>query len=143
MRLPVVTLTIACVLFAQAGVVSAQRGRAARGRTHIGQPVAGSTRPQPATRPTPLPVTGPRLPRTPAPRLFGPYGFGLWSYAGWAFVYEEPSIEIQSPQDPVNVNGGIGGLRLRIEPGSARVFVDGYYVGVADDFRGYFSHMNL
>jgi hypothetical protein len=138
-----VTLTIACVLFAAAGRARAQGSHTARGRTHIGQPVAGSVRPRPARPPAPLPIAGSTVPRRPALQPFALYGFGLSWYAGWPFVYEEPIDESRITQSPLTASDATGGLRLRIEPGSAQVFVDGDYAGVADDFRGYFYHMNL
>jgi len=36
-----------------------------------------------------------------------------------------------------------GGVRIVGAPRDARVFADGYYVGIADDFDGIFQHINL
>ena len=36
-----------------------------------------------------------------------------------------------------------GGLRITGAPREARVFADGYYVGIVDDFDGVFQHLNL
>lgn len=36
-----------------------------------------------------------------------------------------------------------GGVRITGAPRDARVFADGYYVGIVDDFDGIFQHMNL
>jgi hypothetical protein len=36
-----------------------------------------------------------------------------------------------------------GGLRLKIKPSSAAVYVDGNYTGVVDDFNGIFQRMHL
>lgn len=36
-----------------------------------------------------------------------------------------------------------GGLRITGAPKEARVFADGYFVGIVDDFDGIFQHMNL
>jgi hypothetical protein len=36
-----------------------------------------------------------------------------------------------------------GGVRITGAPRSARVFADGYYVGIVNDFDGIFQHMNL
>jgi hypothetical protein len=36
-----------------------------------------------------------------------------------------------------------GGLRITGAPRQARVFADGYFVGIVDDFDGIFQHMNL
>jgi hypothetical protein len=57
------------------------------------------------------------------------YGFGYSSY-GPGYV---PYVGVETPYaqpEPV------GRLYLRVIPGTAQVFVDGLYVGVADDFSG-------
>ncbi len=36
-----------------------------------------------------------------------------------------------------------GGVRITGAPRDARVFADGYYVGIVDDFDGIFQHINL
>ena len=36
-----------------------------------------------------------------------------------------------------------GELRLKIKPRDAQVFVDGYYVGIVDDFDGVFQRLHL
>jgi hypothetical protein len=36
-----------------------------------------------------------------------------------------------------------GGVRIEGAPPEAQVFVDGYYMGVVDDFDGPFQHLNL
>jgi hypothetical protein len=36
-----------------------------------------------------------------------------------------------------------GSLRVMVEPNETRVYVDGYYAGVADDFDGIFQRLNL
>jgi hypothetical protein len=35
----------------------------------------------------------------------------------------------------------VGGLQLDVEPRRALVYVDGWYVGVVDDFSGYYRHL--
>jgi len=37
----------------------------------------------------------------------------------------------------------LGGLQLAFEPRSAEVYVDGDYVGVVDEFSGYYQHLDL
>ena len=39
--------------------------------------------------------------------------------------------------------GEEGSLRLKIKPRDAQVFVDGYYVGIVDDFDGVFQRVHL
>ena len=36
-----------------------------------------------------------------------------------------------------------GGLQLDVEPRRALVYADGWYVGVVDDFRGYYQHLEI
>ncbi|HEX7487030.1 MAG TPA: PEGA domain-containing protein, partial [Vicinamibacterales bacterium] len=38
---------------------------------------------------------------------------------------------------------GRGALKLKVEPQDAEVYVDGYYMGVVDDFNGTFQRMEL
>jgi hypothetical protein len=38
---------------------------------------------------------------------------------------------------------GRGGLKLKVEPTFAEVYVDGYYMGIVDDFDGTFQKMEL
>jgi len=40
-------------------------------------------------------------------------------------------------------SGGRGGLKLKVEPTFAEVYVDGYYMGIVDDFDGTFQRMEL
>ena len=42
-----------------------------------------------------------------------------------------------------NESGGRGGLKLKVEPTFAEVYVDGYYMGTVDDFDGTFQRMEL
>jgi len=37
----------------------------------------------------------------------------------------------------------MGGLQLDVEPRRARVYVDGWFVGVVDEFSGYYHHLDL
>ncbi len=40
-------------------------------------------------------------------------------------------------------SGGRGGLKLKVEPTFAEVYVDGYYMGIVNDFDGTFQRMEL
>ena len=57
----------------------------------------------------------------------GGYGYGYGSYG----AYQGPTYQIY------------GGLRLKVKPREAEVFVDGYFAGVVDDFDGAFQQLNL
>ena len=73
---------------------------------------------------------------------FFPWGYGGLGYYGW--------------YDPDPYGGGYGGgypqssttygdasLRLKVKPREAEVFVDGYYVGIVDDFDGVFQRLHV
>ena len=62
----------------------------------------------------------------PSPYYYGPYAYGSPGPAPW------------------NVYGyDVGGIRLKIRPRDAYVFVDGYYAGLVDDFDGLFQSLRL
>jgi hypothetical protein len=48
-----------------------------------------------------------------------------------------------SPALPPSDSGPTGGLQLDIEPRRALVYVDGWFVGVVDQFSGYYHHLDL
>ena len=49
-----------------------------------------------------------------------------------------------SPYSPWQRSGyDVGGVRLKIRPRDAQVFVDGYYAGLVDDFDGTFQSLRL
>jgi hypothetical protein len=61
-----------------------------------------------------------------SPYPYGPYGYGYGAHSPWqASGYD------------------IGGVRLKIRPRDAQVFVDGYYAGLVDDFDGSFQSLRL
>ena len=63
-----------------------------------------------------------------------------WSVSG----YSAPYGYIPDPFDAERITGG---LRLKVEPKEAQVYVDGYYAGVVydfvDDFNGHFQRLKL
>lgn len=64
---------------------------------------------------------------------YGSYGrYGAYGYPPYGYGY--PS-SYSIPAD--------GELRLKIKPRDAQVFVDGYYVGIVDDFDGVFQRLHL
>jgi len=67
----------------------------------------------------------------------GYYGgyFGAYDpWYGWFPTYA-PSY--------TQVSGYDGALRLKVKPSDASVYVDGYYVGVVDDFDGIFQRLHI
>ena len=86
-----------------------------------------------------------------------PYGYGYgypiysewardrrpWTYVGmpsWA-TYGGGGSEYR--RDPQTAPGPRGGLKLKVEPKDAEVYVDGYFMGVVDDFNGAFQYLTL
>jgi hypothetical protein len=59
------------------------------------------------------------------------YGFGYSSYGPGYLPYVGVETPYAQPEPALE-----GRLFLRVIPGTAQVFVDGLYVGVADDFSG-------
>ena len=69
---------------------------------------------------------------------FGAYGaysaYGAYGYGAYG-----------APYAPYALGNGydFGGVRLRIRPRDAQVFVDGHYAGLVDDFDGTFQQLRL
>ncbi len=64
------------------------------------------------------------------------FGYGYpYGYAGYGYPYGYYGYPGYAPN--------YGGVKIAGAPGDASVFVDGYYVGVADDFDGTFQQINL
>ena len=59
------------------------------------------------------------------------YGYGAPYYGGAITAYGGP------------YGWSIGGVRLKVEPKDAEVYVDGYYAGVVDDFDGIWQQLRL
>lgn len=70
------------------------------------------------------------------------YGGGYYGgyYDPWFGGY--PAYDPQPAYSPP-VYKDEGSLRLKIKPREAEVYVDGYYVGVVDDFDGIFQRLHL
>ena len=84
----------------------------------------------------------------PTASVPGPYGFLLHPRGSLRFnafnLYYDPSwAGYGYAPDPFDANGPTGGLRLKVEPKDAEVYVDGYYAGIVDDFDGLFQHLTL
>ncbi|HUK35632.1 MAG TPA: PEGA domain-containing protein [Vicinamibacterales bacterium] len=101
------------------------------------------------------------MPRTSAPITIGVGGFYPWGYVyggglgiydgfyggyygaydpwyGFAPMYA-PSSSSFSSSGPDET----GAIRLKVKPSEASVYVDGYYVGVVNDFDGAFQRLRL
>ena len=79
--------------------------------------------------------------------FYSPYGFGY----GIPYGYFDPYYA-----DPYDYGGGYGAyssrvyggqdqgsLKLKVKPRNAKVYVDGYYVGIVDEFDGSFQKLTL
>jgi hypothetical protein len=68
------------------------------------------------------------------PFWFGAYGYpGYWDNPGYGYGY------VGGDGQPYFT----GDVKLKIKPKDAEVFVDGYYVGIVDDFDGMFQQLKL
>jgi hypothetical protein len=109
-----------------------------------------------------LPRTGTAVPRTAVPGNatgvipyggFYPWGYGLEGgaiAAGYAGYYDgylgayDPWYGWSPAYAPFAVSSDeAGALRLKVKPADASVYVDGYYVGVVDDYDGIFQRLRL
>jgi hypothetical protein len=57
-----------------------------------------------------------------------PYGYG--GYGGYTHYYSESDYDT-------------GGLKLKVKPREAQVYVDGYFSGIVDDYDGVFQKLRL
>jgi hypothetical protein len=84
------------------------------------------------------------------PYYYYPYAGFIWDPFWWGYSagygYGDPGGY------PVYGGGGGGGgggdvwygsLKLKVKPGDAQVYVDGYFSGLVDDFDGMFQKLNL
>ena len=78
------------------------------------------------------------------PRSYGLYGYG-YGYYDYGYSYGDyygyyPSSYYRSYRYR---SGNVAQLRTLVEPSKARVYVDGYYAGIVDDFDGLFQRLNV
>jgi PEGA domain len=66
-----------------------------------------------------------------------PYSSSVYPYGAYNYALPPPAYVSAAP------GYAYGGVRIQDAPLDAQVFVDGYYVGVVDDFDGSFQHLNL
>lgn len=73
---------------------------------------------------------------------WGGGGGGGYGYGGGAVDIDQPAQTGNVP-NPLDPNAPTGGLRLKVEPREAEVFVDGYYAGRVDDFDGAMQKLKI
>jgi hypothetical protein len=66
---------------------------------------------------------------------YSDYGYSYGDYYGYYPSYGYGTYRYRS--------GNISQIRTLVEPNKARVYVDGYYAGTADDFDGIFQRLNV
>ncbi len=78
------------------------------------------------------------------PRAYGLYGYG-YGYSDYGYSYGDyygyyPSSSYRSYRYR---SGNVAQLKTLVEPAKTRVYVDGYYAGIVDDFDGLFQRLNV
>ena len=142
---------------------ASEQRQGARPRT--GQPTVGTAVPRGSVPPPRVNVV---VPPVPYYRGYSPWGFGGVGFGSYYGSFYDPYV-FYDPFSPwyggygsyglyaaygYPSYGGYGypssystfadgALRLKIKPRDAQVFVDGYYVGVVDDFDGVFQKVHL
>jgi hypothetical protein len=128
---------------ARGSVGSRPHGPAARPHPDPTRPSPPSTATAPPFRSTmvvsPTPVPGHRIFPVRSSWLglvlFDPYW--LWAPSSLDQTFLPPAAATPSDERPT------GGLQLDVEPRRTLVYVDGSYVGVVDEFSGYYHHLEL
>jgi len=85
--------------------------------------------------------------QTPIPFAFhvgaGAWPFGLLTLWPSAVVISVPTDAAAAIAVGPTDGASLGGLQLDVQPWRAQVYVDGDYVGLVDDFNGYYHHLEL
>ena len=119
-----------------AAVIGSSSPAPSRGRSS--RPSPSTTRP-PFAGMFPMRESTPRAARGIRPLWFGLVTFDrtwLWTPTVVGGAFDDPRVSTLEP-------GLSGGLQLDIEPRRALVYVDGWYVGVVDQFSGYYRHLDV
>ncbi len=67
------------------------------------------------------------------------YGYGVGGGGGADSYYPYN----YGAQDPQTNDVGEGSIRLKVKPRDAKVYVDGFFVGMVDSFDGTFQKLNV
>ena len=77
---------------------------------------------------------------------YSPYRYGWYDnywYSGYSPWYYSGYYGYSPYYRGRHYSYRMGQVRVQVEPEKTRVYVDGYYAGVADDFDGIFQRLNL
>jgi len=69
---------------------------------------------------------------------YGRYGYPYWLHNRHPYYWNQPNYYYYGP-----IYEPTGAIRLKVKPREAEVFVDGYYVGLVDEFDGIFQRLRL
>jgi hypothetical protein len=73
-----------------------------------------------------------------------PLWFGLVTFdRSWLWTPTVVGTAIDGPQLSRLESGSLGGLQLDIDPRRGLVYVDGWYVGIVEQFSGYYRHLDV
>lgn len=128
-----------------AGSVSLAGTAQAGARPRDGRPIVGTAVPRTMTI-SPIVVTSfGVLPSSRWPYFTSAFGIGAFGSYRDPFLsgYYGYSGYPTYTQDPFDDGGPTGGLRMKVEPRDAEVYVDGYFAGIVDDFNGRFQRLKL
>ena len=131
----------------QGGVIAAPSSQPAAGVIGSSSPAprGRSSPPSPSTARPPFAGMFPTREVNPrASRSMRPLWFGLVTFdRTWLWTPTVVGGAFDDPRVPTLEQGLSGGLQLDIEPRRALVYVDGWYVGVVEQFSGYYRHLDL
>jgi hypothetical protein len=134
----------------EAGKAPQSAGAPAYARPRDGEPVVGHAVPRTGSVPV---VGGGTTIVVPGyyggfyPWAFGGlgfygYGFGTGFFDPWFDPYGYDPYGFDAPAQTYS-SSDTGGLKLKIKPSDATVYIDGYYVGVVDDYDGVFQKLSI
>ena len=115
----------------------------------VGRPHTGPSQPPPASPVTIPPLRSPIIvsPMPVPPRHLFPVRSSWFGLVFFDPYWWGPGIPDQAPLPvaaaPSSERRPTGGLQLDVEPRRAMVYVDGRFVGVVDEFSGYYHHLDL
>jgi hypothetical protein len=72
--------------------------------------------------------------------FYGHAGYPFYSFGGYSYAYGRSTFYEDTFGSSATETGGV---RLKIKPKEAQVYVDGSYAGIVDDFNGHFQHLDL